>query len=492
MNNLDQLTDFNRKWMRTPTAAVLRNEPPLVVDLDGTLLRTDVLVESILQLVKTEPLAALCMPAWALRGRARFKRRVSEHVPVDAELLPYREDLLEYLREQHAAGRSLVLATGADMRVAEAIASHLGLFDRVLASDGETNLIGERKRGRLRELYGDGGFDYAGDSSRDLPVWSSARRAILVDPFPRLQRAVARRTEIETIFTRTPPSASVQFGALRVRQWVKNVLIAVPLLAALRFDEPGLFVSVLLAILAFGLCASGSYILNDLLDLPSDRRHPRKRHRPFAAGVLPLRWGLTRFPALILGGLSVGFVLPSPFDSILVVYLCLTLLYSLFVKTVPMLDVIVLSSLYTLRIMAGAAAVDIWPSHWLLGFSTFLFLSLAMVKRYGELTTIGDRTATFRGYRVEDEALLVAFGTASGYLAVLVLALYIATDTAAVYYTRYQLIWLICPMLLYWISHIWLTAHRQSLDDDPLVFALTDPTSRLVLLATAAVFAAAI
>jgi 4-hydroxybenzoate polyprenyltransferase len=406
---------------------------------------------------------------------------VAEHVTLEPALLPYREDLRDYLREQRANGRVLILATGAHRSTAQAISAHVGLFERVYASDETTNLAGGNKRDRLVAEYGERGFDYAGDSRRDMPVWAAARRALLVDPFPALNRAVTKVTRVERVFEEQPASFAMQIRALRLRQWVKNALLFVPLLSAQRFDAPELLLAVMLGFVAFGLCASGTYLMNDLLDLPSDRRHPRKRHRPFAAGTLPLRWGLFMSPLLIAAGLVFASALPAPFAAIVIAYLGTTLLYSLYVKTVPMLDVIVLSSLYTIRLMAGSAAVDIWPSHWLLGASTFLFLSLAMVKRYGELTTVSETTAGFRGYRSEDGALLLAFGTASGYLAVLVLALYIATETAQLHYERYRLVWLICPLLTYWISHIWLTAHRRGMDDDPLVFALKDKTSLTAL-----------
>ncbi len=466
---------------------------PLVVDLDGTLVRTDLLVESLFALLKRNSLYILLLPFWLLKGRAWLKRQVSQRVTLDAVALPYNRELIEYLRDQRARGRRLILAAGADERVARQVADHLQLFDMVLASDGSCNLSGRQKRDRLMKEFSRKGFDYAGDAGRDIAVWSAARGAILVNPTRGLSRRVARVAEIERVFKQPGRGVAPHIQALRLHHWLKNLLVFVPLTFAFRLSELDLLANACLAFLAFGLCASSVYLINDLADTPADRHHPRKRERPFAAGELSPFSGLFWVFLLLLLSIGVGLALPRPFLGMLVIYFLLNLGYSFTLKRIVLLDVIVLAGLYTMRIMAGAAAVSIWPSSWLLAFSTFLFLSLALVKRYAELVIMGAETsvAQVRGYQIVDKELLAALGSASGYVAVLVLAIYISSGTAEIHYTRYHLIWLLCPLLLYWISYVWLIAHRGSMHDDPLVFTLKDWVSRIVMLLTAVALALA-
>jgi 4-hydroxybenzoate polyprenyltransferase/phosphoserine phosphatase len=462
-----------------------RLSPPLVVDLDGTLIKTDLLIESLGRLLRQDPLALLALPRWLLKGRANLKREIARRVELDPTLLPYRTSLLDYLRSEHDLGRPIVLATASDERFAIQVADHLKLFDRVLASDGTTNLSGERKRARLVEQFGAGGFDYVGNESRDLAVWSSARKAIVVNPNPRLLREVAKIAESESAFSDRAPSPREYLSALRPEHWLKNVLVFVPIFAAHQFVLPGLMARTAVAFLAFCCCASSGYLINDVLDLQSDRRHPQKRLRPFASGRLPLTYALAIAPALLALGCLLAGLLSSLSLGVLLLYFTLTLAYSLSLKRVALLDILVLASLYTLRIIAGSAAILTWPSVWLLGFSMFLFTSLAFVKRYAELVVMrnieGDQ-ATARGYELRDAELLASKGTASGYAAVLVLALYIASGAVKARYSRHELIWFVCPLLLYWLGYLWLIAHRGKMYHDPLVFALRDHTSRILIL----------
>ena len=340
------------------------------------------------------------------------------------------------------------------------------------------------KRDRLVAEFGEKGFDYAGNDRRDLAVWSSARKAIIVNSSRRLSRRAARVAEIERVLKGRERWLKPYVQALRLHQWLKNLLVFVPLVMAHRFFEPDLLVKAFLAFLAFGLCASSVYLINDLVDLPADRHHPRKRQRPFAAGELSLLWGFASIPLLLGLSLLVSLLLPLPFLGMLVIYFVLNLAYSFYLKRIVLLDVIVLAGLYTMRIMAGSASVAIWPSSWLLAFSTFLFLSLALVKRYAELVTMGAESGVVqvRGYQIIDKELLASLGSGSGYVAVLVLAIYISSGAAEIHYTRHQLIWLLCPLLLYWISYVWLIAHRGGMHDDPLVFTVRDRVSRIVIL----------
>jgi 4-hydroxybenzoate polyprenyltransferase len=462
---------------------------PLVVELEGTLVGSDLLIESVFTLAKRRPLRLLMVPFWFAGGRARLKRCLAEEAAPDVRTLPYREDLLGYLEAEKRRGVPIVLVTSADERVAREVARHLGLFEAVLASDGTTDLSGGRKVDRLVAEFGAQGFDYACSSRRDRSVWHAARAAILVGPGPGLTADVARETWVARVFEGGSSSLYYYFRALRPYQWLKNTLVFVPLLAAHRL-EADLLADALLALVAFSLCASSAYILNDLMDLPSDRYHPRKRNRPLASGRVRPAHAVAMIPVLLASGIACALLLPRSFLTVLAVYYCLTLAYSFRLRDLVILDVLALAGLYTMRVMAGSAAVGIAPSAWLLAFCVFLFFSLAMVKRYAELVAMRAVEGTHahaRGYLLEDSELLAALGGASGFLAVLVLALYITSDTAHVLYGRQQLIWLVCVLLLYWISYMWLMAHRARMHDDPLVFALRDRVSQTVIVLTAAI-----
>ncbi len=457
---------------------------PLAIDLDGTLIRTDSLIESLLMLFKRNPLFVFAMLAWLRRGKAYLKRQVACRVTLDVSSLPYHMDLLTYLRDQHHENRPLVLATGADEHVARQFADYLQIFDRVLASDGRVNLSGAAKRDRLVAEFGTGGFDYIGNSRIDLSVWQAARRAMVVGSAADIDNARARLSNVERAFEVNSADWRDWLRPLRFYQWLKNVLIFVPLLAAHRFQDIGLLVPACVAFLSFGLCASSVYVLNDLLDLPDDRRHPRKRRRSFASGILPSSAALWMIPLLLGLSIGVGLVLPRSFLIMLGIYYGLTLAYSLRLKKIVILDVIILAALFTVRMMAGSAAVAIWPSSWLLALSMFLFMSLALVKRYAELVTMRiahGPSAHARSYVVSDAELLAAMGVASAFVAVLVLVLYITSGAAHLHYGRHQVIWLVCPLLLFWVCYIWLVAHRGGMHDDPLVFALKDRGSRFAL-----------
>ena len=464
--------------------------PPLIVDLDGTLTPTDTLGESLFLLARERPWTLLRAFFNLRTGRAAFKARLAELAPPDPTALPLNDNLVAWLRAQAANGRPLVLATASDHRIARAIADQVGLFAAVLSSDGQRNLKGPAKAAVLVEHYGQGGFDYVGDSRADLPVWAAARQAIVVGGAG-LAQAAAQVAEIGHHFP-PPPRAAALLKALRPHQWVKNLLLFLPLVAAHQLNDGPRLLAVALAFGVFSLTASAVYLLNDLLDLPADRAHPRKRQRPFAAGTLPLAWGALLSPLLLLTaiGLSLWF-LPPLFTLILVGYTLLTTAYSFGLKRKPVVDVLLLAALYTVRVIAGAAAVAIVPSFWLLAFSMFIFLSLALAKRYTELDGLrqrGELTAAGRGWHVDDLPLVQSLGTGAGLAAVLVLALYIDSAPARQLYATPQALWLVCPLLLYWISRLWFKTHRGEMHDDPVVFALRDRGS----LATGALAAASV
>jgi 4-hydroxybenzoate polyprenyltransferase len=478
----------------THTSTRADSDIPLCVDLDGTLIRSDMLIESALNLLRRNPLYALRFVGWLLRGKAHLKREIAARSDVDVALLPYEPRMLDLLRDAHAQ-RKRVLCTASDQKFADAVAAHVGSFDEVLASDGVRNLSGANKGETLRERYGERGFDYAGNATPDLLVWRHARSAIVVNASASLAKKAAQVAPVEREFAREGSSLRIWFKALRLHQWLKNALVFLPLLAAHRLLDPGSIGLALLAFLCFGLCASGVYVLNDLLDLESDRNHPRKRLRPFAAGTLPLQSGLIAAPVLTLISFALAFVLAPKFALVLFGYWLLTLAYSFKLKRIAMLDTVVLASLYTVRIVAGTVAIHVALSFWLLAFSMFLFLSLAMIKRYTELHSLlqqGRNRTDGRGYEVDDLSLIQSLGGSSGYLAVLVLALYINSTASEALYKHPQILWLLCPLLLYWISRIWLKTHRGRMHDDPVVFALTDRVSRVVLALCAAVIVGAI
>jgi len=453
---------------------------PLAVDLDETLIAADSLIEGAVLLLKRQPLRALAMPVWLAAGKQHLKARIAETASLDVALLPFRPEVLDYVRAARAAGRRIVLATAANERVAHQVAAHLGLFDEVLASDDTRNLAGERKRERLVEAFGDRGFDYIGSGPADLPAWRSARRAIVVGGGAALRdraRAAANACEVLEVAEARPAD---YLSALRLHHWLKNTLLFVPLIASHRIFEPVLIFELVLAAIAFGLCASGVYLLNDLLDLEDDRHHPRKRNRPIPAGRLPARQVLLATPLVLAAGLGLAFALSWPFALVASGYVALNLLYSLRLKSVPILDVLVLAAFYALRIVAGSLVIDVWLSPWLLTFAMFVFLSLALVKRYAELMTmraVEGAAAKARGYRLEDAELLATFGASAGYVAVLVLALYVDSSMSRSLYSHPAVLWGLCVLVLYWVSYLWLTAHRLRMHDDPLVFAVRDPVS---------------
>jgi len=452
---------------------------PLCIDCDGTLIRTDLLHESVLLLVKASPLSLLKLPFWLMKGKAHLKQQIAQRVSLNAQSLPYEPEVLELIKQARTQGRNVVLATASPRGQAEAIATHLALFDRVEATDANTNLAGHNKAAHLEKLFGRGGFDYAGNSRADLPVWAASAGAIVVSSSQSLQKAAAASVAVLQVVKPLPQSLKVYAKAIRVHQWLKNLLVFVPVLAAHQIS-PGPIKAALLAFVSFSLCASAVYVINDLLDLSSDRLHARKRNRPFASGALPISQGLVMAPALLLTSALIATQLPLAFAATLLAYFVVTCLYSFWLKNQVIVDVLMLASLYTSRIIAGSAATLIVPSFWLLAFSMFMFLSLAIVKRYSEMLVAIQQNKTKaagRGYLVSDMPVLVSLGASAGYMAILILALYVNSPDLNGLYPRRWALWLALPPLLYWISRVWMKTHRGEMHDDPVVFAATDKQS---------------
>ena len=467
---------------------------PLCVDLDGTLVKSDTLVDSVLVLARQHPRALLSIPGWLAKGKAAFKRHVTEAISLDVSALPYNQPLIEYLFHEHAQGRSIYLATAADRTLADRIAEHYRIFLGVLASDGSLNLAGERKFQAFRERFGER-FSYIGNATPDLPTLTRCLEPMVANPTAGLSYGLrsAGVKPVHAFIDRTKP-AKAWLKAVRLHQWAKNTLIFLPLLLAHAWSVATV-VSAALAFVAFGLCASATYIVNDLLDLEADRRHHRKRHRPFAAGDLSALSGCGVVMAFLLAAAGIASCLPwllvrmglklhTPhgFAAWLAIYALTTTAYSFKLKRVVLVDVIVLSGLYTIRIIAGSAATGVDVSTWLAGFSVFFFLSLAFVKRFAELESLRLREETpsnGRGYLLDDIEQLRSFGTAAAYASVVVLTLYISNLNTKLYHHPSRL-WLLVPVLLLWLSQLWLLAARGHLDEDPVVYAITDKRSLLL------------
>jgi 4-hydroxybenzoate polyprenyltransferase len=491
---LDILGDI-RSCVAAPSVCASDVDPllPLCVDLDGTLLMSDSLLEGALLLLKKRPTAALKLVGWMMKGKAHLKSMIASEVAGELQTLPVRQAVLEFLVAEHDQGRKLFLATGAHEKLAAGILSRFPLFSGAFCSVDGRNLTGLEKARELTRFFGEKRFLYAGNSRADLPVWKASAGAIVVSG-RRLREQAGRMTPIIRVFPAHSSKISTMIRQLRCYQWVKNALIFLPILAAHQFGEWPLLSQAAIAFLSFSMAASAGYIFNDLLDLDADRRHPEKKRRPLASGDLPIRTALIASAALLIGSALLALLLSLQFLVLTVSYLAASSLYSYRLKKFPLVDVFVLSGLYMIRIFAGQLATGIPVSEWLLGFSLFLFLGLAMVKRYSELRASGsgaEPAVNGRGYSAEDSAPVLALGTSSSYLSVLVLALYIQSDSVTLLYSQPQILWFACPILLFWLSRLWLFAARGKMAHDPIIYAFRDPASYIMgsLLAISVIFA---
>lgn len=456
---------------------------PLFVDLDGTLLKTDLLVESAFLLLKTRPWMIFMMLFWLISGKARLKHEIAIRCTLDFEALPLHPEFEAFLHREAMHGRSLYLATASDHRLAEPIAKRLGIFKAVLASDGQRNLKGNQKLEAIVECCQASAFDYAGNAQVDLAIWCKARHIIVVNPDSGVLTSLKQHgLPVQQLFEDRPPLIHTWMRAIRLHQWAKNVLLAVPVLTAHSFKFSSLM-QIAAAFVAFGLLASATYLLNDLLDLSADRHHPRKCRRPFAAGNISLVTGIMMMLVLFGCSFALALELERTFLWTLLAYLLLTLSYSFHFKKVVLIDVLLLAALYTIRIVAGANAIEVNVSSWLLAFSMFVFLSLALVKRCTELLALeklARESMKGRDYHVADYPILSIMGIVSGYLSILVLALYINSPESLVGYQHPKYLWLLCPLMAYWMSRLWLQTARGFMHDDPLIYSLKDRVSWLV------------
>lgn len=446
---------------------------PLAVDLDGTLCRTDTLHEALLALVREKPSVLLQMPGWLKGGRAAFKAEVAARRVLRANELPLNEEVVDLVKAARADGRRTVLVSAAHEDQVKAVAEDTGLFDDAVGSTEELNLKGQAKAEYLLETYGESGFDYAGDGAPDLPVWRHARTAITVNARARV-RVSSETPGGEVRHLGGTETVGALWRAVRPHQWLKNLLVFMPVLAAHDLSKLGWAA---LGFVAFCLIASSAYLINDLLDLHADRAHPRKRERPFASGRLPLATGIGASLGLLLAGLAIPVVAGNiPLLGVVSGYFAITLLYSFWLKRKLIVDILTLAGLYTIRIIGGGAATETELSPWMLGFSVFLFLCLAAIKRQAEIidSAASEATIAGRAYAPSDLPIVRGNAIAAAYAAVLIFALYISSDDVRALYTRPELLWFVCPVLLYWLLRMIMKTHRAEMTDDPIVFAVRD------------------
>jgi 4-hydroxybenzoate polyprenyltransferase/phosphoserine phosphatase len=467
---------------------------PLVVDVDGTLLVTDLLQEAALQFIAGQPLQAFRLPIWLASGKSHLKAQLADRVNPRIDTVPLREEVLALVCDAQANGRPVYLASASDRRYVEELAERIGGIAGVFGTDAGVNLAGVAKAERLVGAFGVEGYDYVGDTPIDFAVWRSARKALVVAKSAGFAAKVRKAFPDAEIVARPRSQLRNYLSALRMHQWAKNILLFLPMIAGHRFDLQTT-VATSLGFLCFCFAASSAYVINDLLDLPNDRDHPRKSRRPFAAGTVPITHGVIFAVLLMAGAFALSSLLPLRFSSTLLVYVTSTLGYSLLLKRKVLIDVIVLGGLYALRVFGGLAAIDAPQTQWLLMFSLFLFMSLAIVKRCSELVAnrAADKVGTpGRDYQIEDLNVLLPLGAATGCGSVFVVALYMSSPEMLALYSHPGRLWLIYPLLLYWISRVLIKANRGELHDDPVVFALSDRVSWITGACAAAVIAVSI
>lgn len=450
---------------------------PLCVDLDGTLSRTNSIAEQIVALLRTRPWGIAPLVVALMRGRPAFKRALQRQSPIERISLPYHPAFVAYAEAEAARGREVMLVTAADQSTATHVASLFPFFKEGVGSTGDVNLSGRNKGEYLANRYGEKGFVYAGNEARDTRVWERAGGAIIVNQSPGLERAARKLTEIERVFEDRPSVLLAIARSLRPHHWLKNLLVFVPVVTSHAVGDAAVLVSALHAFVAFCLAASAAYVLNDLADLPSDRAHPTKRFRPFASGDLPVEWGMSLCPLLLVVAYAAVSVLPPAAHGALAAYVVLTLLYSFFFKRIFLLDAAVLALLFAIRIFMGHASAGIPYSIWLTSFVACMCLSLALLKRFSELHGRTGGYAPGRGYHVDHRAIIGPIGIACGVLAAAVIAAYAGSAHAASLYSRPQLLYVLCPIFLVWTLRMWSLGYRGKMHDDPLLFTMRDPPS---------------
>ncbi|WP_375750159.1 UbiA family prenyltransferase [Vibrio sp. HN007] len=458
------------------------NISTLYVDLDGTYIKTDLLFESFISAVKSNPLVIFYCFIWLRQGKAHLKYKLAQYCDINIELMPVSDEFNRFLVQEKEKGRKIVLATASTEKFARQVVVNSEIFDDYIGSSESNNIKGAAKLSRIKEQNKE--FAYAGNDFVDFELFKDANEAFLVNPSQKVLEA-SKQYDIKKVFdTQSSNQLACWIKQLRVHQWLKNLLIFVPLMVSGMLFQPGSIFLSLLAFSSFSSLASATYIFNDLLDLESDRSHPRKKERPLAAGNISILDGLRASILLIVCSLVIAMSTSSEFTVVLIAYLGLTLAYSFKIKQYIGMDVVMLAMLYTVRIIAGAAVLGIQASFWLLAFSIFIFLSLALVKRCSEIHSMqktGKERASGRDYTVGDYSVLVSFGASSAMLAVLMFCFYINNSALSDQYQQPDSLWLIIPGLCYWLMRMWIKTHRGEMDDDPIVFSLKDRGSLITI-----------
>jgi 4-hydroxybenzoate polyprenyltransferase len=460
---------------------------PLFVDLDGTLIKTDTMIEAILSLLRTKPLALLEMLGWLAGGKVVFKAQLAKRISLDLSSLPTNLELVSYLKDEHEKGRELILISASHQSVVDSALKHFDFFSAGFGSGDKTNLKAKTKLQKIKQLTKKSFFAYAGDSSADVVIWHEAQEIILVncDATVATRARKAMSNEASLIELDQPlPLIPTLLKAMRLHQWLKNLLVFLPLILSHQLNQPVLLGLNTIAFVSFCFCASSVYFLNDLLDLSSDRAHPTKRGRPFAAGALPLKYGLLGTPILFATSLLLALTVGTEFLLAVLLYWLATCFYSFYLKRVFLVDVVTLAFLFTMRVIAGSAAIGVVTTDWLMAFTGFLFLGLAVVKRVIELTNLkskGLTTTEGRGYSVDRLQLITIIGSMSSLAAVIVFAVYINAPATLNLYRSPNILWGICPLLLLMLARVWQAALAGNLNEDPVVFAAEDRPSQIML-----------
>lgn len=459
-----------------------KDMPPLFVDLDGTLIYTDLLLEVSLKFLKQNPLNIFLLIGWLTKGKANLKHKLAEHMEINAATLPYNHEFLDFLKEQSEQGRKLYLATASHQKYADAIAEHLGIFDGVLATSATFNMKGENKLKHCLEVSPR--FAYAGNETFDFCIFAKADESFLVNPTSAALR-LSKKQPVTRIFLNKVNTFKTFIKAMRVHQWLKNLLLFVPVFVSSLYLELAVWGDAIIGFVLFSLLASATYILNDLLDIEADRSHPRKCLRPIPSGMLTIQQAVLLAIGLFVATL-VGSLLftNTAFQLSILTYLVLTLLYTFVLKTYVIADVISLASLFTIRIIAGAMVIDVVLSFWLLAFSMFTFFSLALVKRCAELkllSKVNKEKASGRDYQVEDYYLMQSFGVTSAFISLLLVAFYVQVAMTNEEYSTPLLLWASLPAFAYWFLRMWLKTNRGEMHDDPIVFSIKNKGSLITI-----------
>lgn len=461
-------------------------EIALFVDLDGTLIATDTFFESIVLLLKSYPLKTFSLILWMFKGKAYLKDKIAQHKTPKASLLPYREEVLAFIKKEKGKGRKVYLLTAANQKIANKVANHLGCFAGAFGSNDKINLSGEQKLKRVYQIVGKAQFDYIGDSKVDIPIWKKSNEIIMVNPNTVVINKFKKSKNVQLIKpSRHKTNLKIMIKGMRVHQWAKNSLLFLPIIMAHQFTDVNLLITVLWAFISFSLCASAVYILNDLIDIETDREHPTKKKRPLASGLMSVKTAAVLIFLLLLTSVFISIkMLSAAFLIILIIYMISTTAYSIILKQIMLIDVIILGGLYTLRIVAGSIASRVDVSSWLLVFSMFFFLSLAFMKRYADLILMKQNNyeeIAGRGYHIDDLDLVQKSGITSGFVAMLVLALYINSDHVIELYKSPILIWFMIPVLFYWLMRMWMVTNRGEMTNDPINYAIRDRTTYVAM-----------